>query len=140
MDQQLRMQEAFIGFANHISSSARDANAKWPIFRIPLFELHAGQVRLQSGVEFIGIQYMIEPKDEDEYLEYVTTNYKDSIAEGHMIRYGNMDRLKPIGYTPHFTVSGSTGLINDTIDRPIRSATWQVSPRKFFVCMLKSNL
>lgn len=134
------MQEAFIGFANHISSSARDANAKWPIFRIPLFELHAGQVRLQSGVEFIGIQYMIEPKDEDEYLEFVSANYKDSIAEGHMIRYGNMDRLKPIGFTPHFTVSGSTGLINDTIDRPIRSATWQVSPRKFFVCMLKSNL
>ena len=129
--QQLRMRDAFIGFANHISSTAADTNATWPLFRIPLFELHAGQVRLQSGVEYIGIQYLVEPKDEDEYLEFVTSNYEDSIAEGHLIRYGNMDRLKPVGYNPHFTVSGPNGLMNDTMDRPIRSVTWQVSPRTF---------
>ena len=74
---------------------------------------------------------MVEPDDADAYLKFVTANYEDSMMEGHMTRYGNMDRLMPIGYTPNFTVLGPTGLEPDKIiDRPLRSATWQVSPRK----------
>ena len=51
VDHQRRMLQAFVGFAVHISSTAQDVNATWPFFRIPHFELHAAQVRLQSGVE-----------------------------------------------------------------------------------------
>jgi hypothetical protein len=135
VDQQRRMREAFVGFANHISSTAEDVNATWPIFRIPHFELHAAQVRLQSGVEYIGCQYLVEPNDADEYLEFVTANYESSMIEGHMTRYGNLDRLIPIGYTPNFTVYGPTGIEPDKIkDRPLRSATWQISPRKLYSC------
>ena len=49
-----------------------------------------------------------------------------------MIHYRNLDRLTPIGYTPNFTTIDSTGFIPDTMDRPIRSAMWQMSPRTFW--------
>lgn len=130
------MREAFVGFAYHISSTAKDINATWPMFRIPLYELHAGQVRLQSGVEYIGIQYVVDSKDTDKYLEFVTANYADSLAEAHMICYSNTNRLTPIGYTPNFTTYGPTGLVPDPMNRRIRGATWQISPRKFCFVIL----
>lgn len=119
--------------ATQISSSARQANATWPIFRIPDFELLAGQIRLQSGAEFIGIAYRIEPSNEKEYLNFVDANYEDSVIERYMTLYGNLDRLKPIGYSPNFTVLGPNGLTPDIIDRPIRWVDWQSSPRTCFV-------
>ena len=132
VDQQKSMQGAYKGFAKHISSTARDVNATWPIFRIPYFELHAAQVRLQSAVEFLSVQYMIEPKDREDYLKFVDENYQDSMKEGHMIHYGNTNSLTPIGYTPNFTIPGLNGVEPDyLLDRPIRSVSWQVSPRKF---------
>ena len=131
VDQQRRMQETLVGFANHISSTAIDLNATWPLFRIPSFELHAGQARLQSGVEYLGCSYLVESKDATEYLAFVTTHYKDTVAEGHLMRYGNLDRLAPTGYTPNFTITGPTGPVPDIVDRPIRLPVWQVSPRTF---------
>jgi hypothetical protein len=130
------MRDAFVGFANHISSTAQDLNATWPFFRIPLYELHAGSVRVQSGVEYIYCQYMVDSKDTGEYLEFISANYEDSMVEAHMIRYGNLNRLTPIGYTPNFTTIDSTGFVPDTMDRPIRSAMWQMSPRKFWSFMV----
>jgi hypothetical protein len=130
VDQQKRMRDAFIGLANHISSAAKDVNATWPLFRIPLYELHVAQVRLQSGVEYLHCQYVVEPKDAEEYLKFVTANYEYSVFEAHMIRYGNLDRFTPTGYVPNFKIFGPNGTIVDTMDRPIRSAMWQISPRK----------
>jgi hypothetical protein len=130
VDQQKRMIEAFAGFANHISSTARDLNATWPMVRIPNFELHAGQVRLQSGAEAISFSALVEHKDEEAYLEFVTANYEDNVKEGHLIRYGNLDRLMPIGYTPNFTVIGPNGFTPDTVVRKVRKPLWHLSPRK----------
>ena len=131
VDQQRRMRESYVGFPNLISSLAKNGNATWPIFRIPDFEIHAGQVRLQSGTEVIGCTYLVESSDTYEYLKFVTDNYESSLQEGHMTRYGNMDRLAPIGYTPNFTIFTPNGTFipDTTIDRPLRSATWQLSPR-----------
>ena len=130
VDQQRRMSESYVGFANHISSSAQEANATWPMFRIPNFELHAGQVRLQSGTEVIGCTYLVESSDVHEYLKFVTANYEASLLKGHMTCYENLDRLEPIGYTPNFTMITPDGIIPDIVDRPLRSASWQISPRK----------
>ena len=130
VDQQQRMRQSFVDFANHVSSTAMDVNATWPLFRIPRFELHAGQFRLETGVEFMYCNYMIDSKDADEYLEFVAANYEESVFEGHMIRYGNLDRLNPVNFTPSFKIFGPNGTVTDTIDRPLRSALWQISPRK----------
>jgi hypothetical protein len=131
VDQQKRMRQSYVAFANLISATARETNATWPLFQIPYFELHAGQIRLQSGSEVVGCAYRVEPSDESDYLNFVTANHEDSAIEGHMTLYGNLNRLIRIGYTPNFTVIGPNGLTPDIIDRPIRWASWQASPRKF---------
>jgi hypothetical protein len=143
VDQQLRMRDAFVGFANLISSAAYHANATWPMFRVPDFELHAGQVRLESGAEIVAFTCFVEEKDTDEYLKFVDANYEDNVKEGHMILYGNLDRLTPIGYTPNFTLVGPNGFSLDTIDRPFRMPFWHLSPRKsvvVFMILLYSSL
>lgn len=109
------------------------------MFRIPNFEIHAGQVRLQSGTEVIGCSYLIDSKDGDEYLEFVNANYEASVNEAHLARFGNLDRLAPIGYTPNFTVITPDGIIPDSVDRPLRYVTWQISPRKLMLSKLFSS-
>jgi hypothetical protein len=131
VDQQRLMRESYVSFANHISSAAQRENATWPMFRIPDYELHAGQVRLQSGSEVIGCTYFVDADDGDEYLKFVTNNYVNSINEGHMTRYGNLDRLVPKGYTENFTVRGPNGFLPDTMYAPLRLPKWQSSPRKY---------
>ena len=101
------------------------------MYRLPNFELHAAQIRLQSGAEVSGFFSFVEKKDADAYLKYVTENYEESAKEGHMIRYGNLDRLTPIGYSPNFTLTGPTGFIPDTVDRDFRMPLWELSPRKY---------
>ena len=132
VDHQGRMRDAFVGLANLISSAAYHENATWPIFRVPDFELHAGQVRLQSGAEIVAFTSFVEEKDADAYLEFVGQNYQPYAKEGHMIRYGNLDRLTPIGYTPNFTLVGPSGFSPDAIKRPFRMPFWHLSPRKWY--------
>jgi hypothetical protein len=132
VDQQQRMRDALTGFANHISSSARQENATWPMYRLPDFELHAGSRRLEAGVEIVVFSPNVEPKDVEEYLEFVTANYEDVVNEAHMIRYGNTNRLNPVGYTPNFQLVGPTGYFPDPQSRQFRGPIWQLSPRKLF--------
>jgi len=130
VDQQKRMREAFDGFASLISASARRTNATWPMVRIPDYELHAGQVRRQSGAEIVTFRSFVEKEKNEEYLKFVTANYEENVKEGHMIRYGNLDRLTPIGYTPNYTLVGPTGFSLDTVNRDFRLPFWHLSPRK----------
>ena len=131
MDQQRRMRQSFVAYATHISSTAIDVNATWPMYRIPRYELHSGQFRLETGVEYIYCNYLVDSNDTDAYLKFVTAQYEDSMVEAHMTRYRNTDRLNPIGYTPSFKIFSANGTVPDTMERPIRSALWQISPRKF---------
>lgn len=135
VDQQGRLRDAFVGFANHISTTAKDINATWPMVRIPYYELHAAQVRLQSGAEIVDFKVYVEKEDNEKYLNFVAANFEDNVKEGHMIRYGNLDRLVPIGFSPNYTLVGPTGFTPDTIDRDFRMPFWHLSPRKCFCCL-----
>jgi hypothetical protein len=133
VDQQQVMRRSYDGFAEFISVAARRENATWPLFRVPDFELLAGKIRLQSGSELVGCTNLVDAEDEEEYLKFVSDNYQDSLQEGHMSLYGNLDRLVPMGYTPNFTIVGPVGPMPDTTDRLYRAPTWQLSPRTFSV-------
>ena len=81
---------------------------------------------------------MVESDIAEQYLQFVTANYESSMMEGHITRYGNLDRLVPVGYTSNFSFVTSTGIIADPFqDRPLRSATWKISPRKFCVVAVR---
>ena len=62
VDQQQRTRQALSAFADHISSSARKANATWPMYRLPDFELHAGNRRSEAGVEIVVFLPMLNRK------------------------------------------------------------------------------
>jgi hypothetical protein len=125
------MRESLIGFANLISSSAKATNSTWPMIRVPDYEVHAGQLRKLTGAETNGFQPFVEPQDEEAYLEFITANYEEVIQEGHMVRFGNLNRLTPIGYTANFTLIGPEGFFPDPVtDRTIRMPFWYLSPRK----------
>jgi hypothetical protein len=130
------MQESYSGFANLISDSAKAVNATWPNFTIPNFELHAENVRLQAGTEVLSFTMYVKPEEEDSYLEYVGENYEAAIKEGHLIRYGNLDRLDPVYYHPYFTVVGPEGLVPDTMERVFRGVLWQFSPRTLLIAAI----
>lgn len=127
------MRNALSSFADQISSSARKANATWPMYRLPDFELHAGNRRLEAGAEIVSHFCFVEKKDEKEYLEFVTASHEDALNEAHMIRYGNTDRVNPVGYTSNFQLVGPNGFFPDPQDRQFRGPLWQLSPRKLFL-------
>lgn len=138
VNHQQRIRNALHGFAEQISSSARRENATWPMYRLPDYEVHAGIRRLESGSELMRLSPFVEKKDEEEYLEFVTANYEDSVIEGHMILYGNTNRLNPVGYQPHFQSTGPNGFFPDPQDHDFpRGPFWQMSPRKSYCCILQ---
>ena len=71
----------------------------------------------------------VEASDAEGYLDFVSANYETTVKEAHIIRYGNLDRLFPIGYSPNYTIETADGLILDTVDRPFRLPVYQISPR-----------
>jgi hypothetical protein len=133
VDQQLQMRRSYVSFANFVSAAAQRENATWPLFRVPDFELLAGQVRLQSGSEAVSCTTLVDMQDEDEYLKFISNNYKDGVDEAHLIRYGNLDRLVPEGYTPNFTLLGMDGFLPDLMKRAYRAPMWQLSPRTYYL-------
>ena len=136
VNQQLQMRVSYSAYANLISDSAEAMNATWPNFTIPHFELHAESVILQSGTEVLSLMMYVKPEDEDSYLEYVDRNYEATIKEGHLIRYGNLDRLTPVDYKPYFTVRVPEGVVPDTIERAFRGVMCQYSPRKLLMAAI----
>jgi hypothetical protein len=53
--------------------------------------------------------------------------------EGHLNRYGNLDRLNPGNYHPYFTIETLEGKVPDTANRSDHYALWQSSPRTYTV-------
>jgi hypothetical protein len=138
VDHQVLMHETIIAFAHIISSSGKATNTTWPLIRVPDFEVHAAQMRKLTGAETIGFLPFVEPKDEEAYLEFISANYEEVVKEAHMVRFGNLNRLTPIGYSPNFTLFGPDGIFPDPVtNRTIRMPFWYQSPRKsIFVFVL----
>jgi hypothetical protein len=71
----------------------------------------------------------IKDADAPAALEYVNNHYENWTMEGHLTRYGNLDRLKRENYHPYFTLRSPEGRILDTENRSDHYAIWQFSPR-----------
>jgi hypothetical protein len=124
------MREAYKAFCNFFSQSAYDVNATWPFYSLPNFELHARTILKQTGAEILNVVQYIKDKDAVAALSYVEQNYEKWTTEGHMTRYGNIDRLTPAKYHPYFTLATPEGRVQDTKQREQHYGMWQFSPRK----------
>ena len=136
VDQQQEMRDALFSFANFFSQYAYGNGEKWPLASLPNYELHASTVLKQSGMELLSITQSVKDNDKSDALQYVDENYERWVFEGHMMRYGNLDRLTPIKYQPNFTVVTAEGFVPDPVQRDMHYALWQFSPRKFGVSYL----
>jgi hypothetical protein len=131
VNQQTIIRDAYVTFCNFYSQSAFDVNATWPFYHLPNFELHARNIIKIQGTEIFFLDQYIKDEDADAALEYVNTHHEHWTMEGHLNRYGNLDRLNPVNYKPHFTIQTPEGRVADTVKRPYHYATWLTSPRKY---------
>jgi hypothetical protein len=129
--QQQQMHDSHKEFCDLISSAAQGAKATWPLFHLPEYELHAGNLRKQCGAEAISIVTRVKDEDAAAALQYVSSHYESWVKESHMTRYGNLDRLNSVGFHPTFTVLGATGFEPDTANRSLHHGIWQSSPRTY---------
>jgi hypothetical protein len=131
-NQQKIVRDAYVTFCNFFSQSAYDVNATWPLFSLPNFELHARSILKIQGTEILVVTQSIKDEDAPAALEYVNTHHEKWATEGHLTRYGNLDRLNKINYHPYFTVTTREGMrIPDTEKRERHYAVWQSSPRTY---------
>jgi hypothetical protein len=117
VNQQKIIRDAYTTFCNFVSESAFIANATWPLYSLPHFEMHASNIVKIQGTEFLLIVQRIKDQDAAAALEYVDDHYEKWIMEGHLHRYGNLDRLSPVNYQPFFTILTPEGRIPDPINR-----------------------
>jgi hypothetical protein len=130
VEQQRDMQDSLRSFADLYSQSAYVVNATWPLFVLPNFEIHANAVRKQAGLEILYIINRFKDKDVAAALDYVNKSYEGWVYESHMRRYGNLDRLLPVGYHPYLTILTQEGLVPDTVQRDEHYSSVAYSPRK----------
>jgi hypothetical protein len=131
VNQQKIIRDAYITFCNFYSQSAYDVNATWPMYSLPNFELHASNIVKIQGTELLLIMQRIKDEDATDALEYVNNHYENWTIEGHLTRYGNLDRLNPVDYHPYFTLLTPEGRIPDPINRSVHYGMWQFSPRTY---------
>jgi hypothetical protein len=131
-NQQKVIRDAYDTFCNFYSQSAYDANATWPFYTLPNFELHVSNVIKIQGTEIFYLMQYIKDEDADAALNYASMHHEEWIKQGHLTRYGNLDRLNPVNYNNYFTVLTAEGtLVPDTKKRPDHYAIWQTSPRTY---------
>jgi hypothetical protein len=125
------MRDGFVSFCSFYSQSAYEANATWPLYALPNFEAHAGNMMKQTGVEILNMIHYIKDVDATASLEYANRNYERWFVESHLTRYGNLNRLNATNYHPFFTVINEEGRVPDPVQREQRYAIWEYSPRKY---------
>jgi hypothetical protein len=136
VNQQKIIREAYVTFCHFFSQSAQEKNATWPFYSLPNFEFHARNIIKIQGTEILTVFQYIKDEDADAALEYVNNHYEDWVMEGHLNRYGNLDRLNPVNYHPYFTVETLEGKVPDTANRTDHYAIWQASPRTYTVIVV----
>jgi hypothetical protein len=131
VNQQKIIRNAYVTFCNFYSQSAFDVNATWPFYHLPNFELHASNIIKIQGTEILYLDQQIKEKDAAAALDYVNTHHENWTMEGHLTRYGNLDRLNPVNYKPYFTLNTLEGKVKDTANRSLHYSTWMTSPRTY---------
>ena len=124
--QQQDIRQAFRQYANIASAYAQTNNKTWPFVTIPLFQSYGEHTLTQSGTELFNMFMRVEHKNREPYVNYTTANHEAWVKEGHMARYGNLDRLNEVGFHPYISNSlNGTGFLPD-VDRDYYFCAWHM--------------
>ena len=103
----------------------------WPYYTLPLYESYARYAIEQTGAEVMVVNNVVSDLERASYEAWTTENYYEAIAEAHMIRNGNLDKLPDNStFIPHITRASPDGNIPD-IERESYFAVWSWSPPPF---------
>jgi hypothetical protein len=132
VEQQNDIRAAFRQFANSISAYAQTNNKTWPLVTLPFFQSYGEHTLIQSGTEIFNVFMRVEHEERETYTDYTGDNHEAWVKEGHMLRYGNLDLLNPVGYHPYISNSlNGTGFWPD-IDRDYYFCAWHMVRRNHF--------
>eukprot|EP00525_Craspedostauros_australis_P009498 CAMPEP_0198134480 /NCGR_PEP_ID=MMETSP1442-20131203/60099_1 /TAXON_ID= /ORGANISM="Craspedostauros australis, Strain CCMP3328" /LENGTH=367 /DNA_ID=CAMNT_0043795625 /DNA_START=765 /DNA_END=1865 /DNA_ORIENTATION=+ len=133
-----RLQLACKTLADSMSIYVESTNQTWPFVTMPSFQTHVDNFLQMSQMEFIGAFHRVEPGDEEEEWEkYASERYEKMVEDWHVGRYGNTNRLKPVGYNP------DVYSIDPTLspDRPgSRFPSWEFGPPPFTYGLINRDM
>lgn len=87
--------------SRQLTDLAIQSDQTWPYVFIRRYDTYlANAMKGVQGVEMISIDPIVLKGEEDKWIEFANRTHEAMVAEGHMIRYGNLDKLSPKSYSP----------------------------------------
>lgn len=118
--QQMILRDTFEATASAISIDAKRSGITWPYYLTPFYELYAGQALNRSQAEVCALFTFVEGDGRDSWIEFSTENHLDWTRNGHMSKYGNLDRMNGSNYHEDIIRNTEDGWASDDI----RSEYW----------------
>ena len=81
---------------------------------MPKYDIQGQNFLAQTGAEFTGFHLAIKRGEEDAWIRFANETYEEWVEEGHILKYGSLDRLAQEGYKPFISKAGPDGLIVST--------------------------
>lgn len=139
IQQQLNVRNGFTSFADVLTAQSQSINAEWPYYTLPFYESYARHAIQQTGVEIMVVNNVVPKAERTKYEAWTSEHYYDMVAEGHMIKNGNLDAMPDnTTFIPQITRASADGNIPD-IDRDSYFAVWNWSPPPFSFGVLNWN-
>ena len=95
------MRDGLKALSNSVTATSDVLNATWPFFVPPHFETQANDIITQTRVELITLASYVDNRDRAGFENFTSSHYEEWVRKAHLVRYGNFDRLKPIGFLPY---------------------------------------
>lgn len=92
-EQQHSVRNGIVALSHAVTAASESAQSSWPAFHVPYFELYAQDMKELTKAEYVGVNNVVYPATEGEFLQYSKANYQQWIEEAHLLSYGNLDKL-----------------------------------------------
>ena len=115
---------------------------QWPFITLPMFELHAENMRQQSNMETINFLPLVQHSERASWIEYANQKHESWVTEGHFLQTGSLDRL--VGgddtYHPYVSHRLADGSFENETELDSYFVSWQYSPPPATYDLINGNL
>eukprot|EP00934_Nitzschia_sp_Nitz4_P005403 Nitzschia sp. Nitz4//scaffold296_size27349//382//4345//NITZ4_008196-RA/size27349-snap-gene-0.39-mRNA-1//1//CDS//3329546261//5393//frame0 len=94
------LRNSFKMLADTLAVDAVNSGTPFPYYNNDYYEIHAGIALNHTGAEFVTVFPLVEEEERETWLNYSTEYHSEWARAGHMIKYGNLDRLDESNYVP----------------------------------------
>jgi len=124
-----------------MTAGAMADSATWPAYRMPFYESYAANFLASSPAERLSFRPLVKRADVTAWIAFANATYQRAFQEGHMIKYGNLNRLNPMGYKPFISQQiPDKGFVPDDPDRDMYFPTFEASPPAMSYGIINYNI